>query len=253
MTPQTRAERPPTALITGATDGIGLALAELYGQRDHRLILVGRRESPPENTLFVDDTYCRADLRDADAADRVQAFLEKKEVDQIDRLILNAGTGYWGSTAAQSEESIREVVAVNLCSSVALIHRCHPYLKRAKGRVVLVGSVVMALPCPDYTVYAATKAAVDGLGRSLRYELMPDVSVQVVHPGATCSGFHEKIGVDPKRIDWTRFPSTEDMARKLISAIDGLPGRRVFGFGERLVWMAGRKFPWAIDSILGRR
>jgi short-subunit dehydrogenase len=237
-----------TVLITGATDGIGLSLAECYNGDGQRLILAGRRELPASG-MFDEETYCRVDLKEDDAAERVRIFLEHTEVDRIDRLILNAGTGYWGRSCNQSQESILDTIAVNLSSSVALIQGCQPYLERANGRIVLVGSVVAALPCPGYSVYGATKAAVDGLGRSLRHELAPRVSVQVIHPGATRSGLHGKIGVDRSQIDWTRFPPAEDVAKKIHRAIEGRSGGRKFlGLGEGFIWQAGRKFPRLIDA-----
>ena len=81
----------PTTLITGATDGIGLALARRYSDRGHRLILVGRRDSGQlEDTVFSDDTYCQVDLAAEHPAPKVRSFLEAKHCDRIDTLILNA-------------------------------------------------------------------------------------------------------------------------------------------------------------------
>jgi short-subunit dehydrogenase len=243
----------PTTLITGATDGIGLALARRYSDRGHRLILVGRRESGElEDPIFSDDTYCQVDLAAESPGPQLRSFLETKRCDRIDTLILNAGTGYWGETDGQAEASIRNTVAVNLGSAISLTHCCHPYLKAASGRVVLIGSVVAALPCPDYAVYGATKAAVDGFGRSLTYDFSPDVSVQVIHPGPTRSGLHAKIGVDKKKVDWTRFASTDTVAGQIERQIDGKSIRRVLGLGTSLMWLAGRRFPCIIDFAMRR-
>jgi len=243
----------PTTLITGATDGIGLALARRYSDRGHRLILVGRRDSGQlEDTVFSDDTYCQVDLAAEHPGSKVRSFLEAKHCDRIDILILNAGTGYWGETAEQPETSIRDTVAVNLGSSILLTHCCYPYLKAASGRVVLVGSVVAALPCPDYAVYGATKAALDGFGRSLTYDFSPDVSVQVMYPGPTRTGLHAKIGVDQNKVDWTRFASKDTVAEQIERRIDGKSIRRILGLGASVMWLAGRRFPRIIDFAMRR-
>jgi short-subunit dehydrogenase len=203
--------------------------------------------------MFHIGTYCQADLKADDAAERVKTFLEKNEIDGIDLVILNAGTGYWGRSRDQSSESILNMIAVNLSSSVALIHDCWTHVEKANGRIVLVGSIVAALPCPDYSVYGATKAAVDALGRSLRHELAPRVSVQVIHPGATRSGLHAKIGVDPSKVDWSGFPSAKSVAKKIHRTIEGSGRRKLLGTGEQLVWQAGKKFPRVVDALMGKR
>lgn len=243
-----------TTVLTGATDGIGLALARRYRQSGDDLVLVGRRSLDDlDDDLFTEPNYCRIDLGADGETDRMGRFLEERGIEGIDRLILNAGTGYFGRTQDQTTESIRETVAVNLRSSIALIHQCSPYLKAARGKVVLIGSVIAALPCPDYAVYGATKAAVDGLGRSLKHELAPDVRVQVVHPGATRTGLHEKIGVDRSRVDWTRFPDAEGVADAIAKEIEKRGWRSIPGRMDRMIWRAGRRMPRLIDHLAGRR
>ena len=249
---QTNGQGPLTVLITGATDGIGLALAERYDQEGHSLILVGRQERPT-GAMFDTSTYCQADLKADDAAERVKIFLEKNEIDGINRMILNAGTGYWGRSRDQSSESILNTIAVNLSSSVALIHNCQSHIEKANGRIVLVGSIVAALPCPDYSVYTATKAAVDGLCRSLQHELAPGVSIQVIRPGATRSGLHAKIGVDPSKVDWSGFPSSKNVAKKIHCTIEGWGSCKLLRTGERLIWQAGKKFPRVVDALMRKR
>ena len=240
-------------LITGATDGIGLALARIYEQNGDRLILVGRRPiSSLEDGLFSRDTYCQIDLANIDEVGTMDAFLESKEIGSIDRLILNAGTGFYGRTADQSAEDVRRIVSVNLSSSIALIHKCWSRLAAAGGKVILIGSVVSTLPCPDYAVYAATKAAVDGLARSLRYELEPGVSVKVIHPGATRTGLHEKIGVDD-RVDWRRFPSADTVASRIADRIDAPGWRSIPAFIDRVLWTVGKRLPRVADYLMRRR
>jgi len=89
------------------------------------------------------------------------------------------------------------------------------------GRVIFIGSVAAALPAPDYAVYGATKAALEGFARSLRVELRGRVGVQVIHPGATRTGMHAKAGAPLERMGWTDFPPPERAARQIVRAIAG--------------------------------
>ena len=176
-----------TILITGATDGIGRALAKIYRSRGNRLVLVGRRALDTRNdALYTKDTYCQSDLSQNDCAERVCEFLNAQKIDTIDLAIQNAGTGYFGPIAEQSAESIREIVAVNLMAPLCLTHALIPYLKKTNGKLVLIGSIAHAFPCPDYAVYAATKEALNALGRNLQIE--GDINVQIIQPGRHAHG-----------------------------------------------------------------
>jgi len=240
-------------VITGATDGIGLALAKRYEQSGDRLVLVGRRPLESlQGPLSGPTTYCQADLRDPAVHVPIEMFLCEQAINRIDRLILNAATGYYGPTADQLSSSVRDTINVNLRSAIGLIHTCYPALRAAGGTVVLIGSIVAAMPCPGYSVYGATKAAIDGLGWSLRHELAPHVSLKVVHPGATKLGLHAKIGVDPEAVDWSRFPPAERVAASIAQRIDRNGWRHLLAPAERCLWMLGRTFPHVVDAVVAR-
>ena len=137
-----------TVLITGATDGIGRALAKIYRARGNRLVLVGRRALDTLNdALYTADTYCQTDLSQNDSADRVCEFLNAQKIGTIDLAIQNAGTGYFGPIAEQSAESIRDIIAVNLLAPLRLTHALMPYLQ-TNGKLVLIGSITHAFPVP---------------------------------------------------------------------------------------------------------
>jgi short-subunit dehydrogenase len=243
-----------TTVITGATDGIGLALAHEYDQRGDRLILLGRRPiSSLDDPLFSNHSYARIDLAQTEETRRILGLLETHRIDSIDRLILNAGTGSYGPVSEEPPDRIRDIVSVNLSASIALLHHCWSRLANAHGRVVLIGSVIAALPCPDYAVYGATKAAIDGLARSLRHELAPDVAVQVIHPGATRTGLHEKIGVDERRVDWRRFPTAEVIAGRVVRRVGSGSWRSLLSMVDRILWTAGRRLARQVDWLMGRR
>jgi short-subunit dehydrogenase len=243
-----------TILLTGASDGIGLALARLYHARGDRLVLLGRRALDTlDSTLFTPASYCRVDLAQPYCADIVAQFVQRQAIGHIDLLIHNAGIGYQGATAAQSPQSIRELVAVNLRAPVSLTHRLLPWLQQAPGRqskIVFISSVVSALPCADYAVYGASKAALDSFARSLRVELRPRIAVQVVHPGATRTQMHARSGakLDPRR--WERFPTAESVAASIAHAIDSSQKAVTIGAGNRLLQLGGRYSLGTLDWLL---
>ncbi|QDU63709.1 3-oxoacyl-[acyl-carrier-protein] reductase FabG [Planctomycetes bacterium Pan216] len=245
-----------TVLITGGTDGIGLALARLYASAGERTIVVGRRsaeevlERLPPRVL-----YCQADLARPDAPEVVEAFLVEHDIEHLDILLHNAGTGWFGRPEEQSASSIDEVIDVNLWTPIALTHELLPHLSAAKGKLVFVTSMVTELPSPEFTVYAATKAGLEGFARSLRIELQGEVSVHVVRPGATRTGLHAKVGLTSEAARRRVFAPADEVAQGIARAVDrGLPWATI-GMVNRLVSCLGRYGEDVLDPLLrfGRR
>jgi short-subunit dehydrogenase len=240
-----------TVLITGATDGIGLALAKLYRWRGKRIILIGRKKlSVLSDTFFSSSTYCQADLSQPDCVDKIVEFLENQGIGELDVLIHNAAVGYYG-LLDEPPEKIIELITVNLWSPIALTHALLPRLQIPNGQVVFISSVVSKLACPNYAVYAATKAAIDGFARSLRIELVGSATVQVIHPGATQTGMFAKMGVSRETMDWDRFPAADAAANQISMAIASRSPNVTLGFGNRLIRSAGYLLPGLVDRFSG--
>ncbi|NOK59068.1 MAG: Short-chain dehydrogenase [Chloroflexi bacterium AL-W] len=247
-------DTPRTILITGATDGIGLALARQYQTPDTQQILVGRRPVDTlDPTLFTAASYCQTDLSQPESAATIERFLVERAVERLDLLVHNAGVGFYGATNDQSPASIRHLEAVNLRAPITLTHTLLPYLERARGTIVFISSVVSALPAPDYAVYTATKAALEGFARSLRIELDGKVHVQVIRPGATRTNMHERSGAPLDKLGWERFPTAEVVAQQIAGAIArGRPSATI-GFTNQLLYTAGTHFDGVIDRFVQRR
>ncbi len=245
-----------TVLITGATDGIGLALARRYAAQKARLILVGRRsleELDPD--FFTKDRYCRIDLSALNAESRLMTWLRARKIEQIDLLIQNAGVGYVGPVAEQPDANIRQLVAVNLRAPIALTHALLPLMNREAGKIVFIGSVASTLPMADYAVYVATKAALSGFVRSLQIELAASVAygsiaLQMIHPGATQTGMHAKSGADPAEMTWEKFPPAAKVAAQIERAICQKRRSRVLGFVNSLVYRGGKYLPRLVDAAM---
>lgn len=239
-----------TILITGATDGIGLALAHLYQRQNARLILVGRRPlAELDPALFTAQTYVQSDLSEDGASAQINAFLNAHNLHTLDLVIHNAGLGYVGHPAAQPAHNIASLVAVNLQTPILLTQLLLPYLRRAGGKLVFVSSVAVAMGTPDYAVYTATKAALDGFARNLAIELRDEIPILVVHPGATQTGMHRKSGADLAKLKWSQFPSAEVVATQIVDAIAGHKRQSTLGLGNRLLWRIGQLLGLWLDKI----
>lgn len=245
---------PKTILITGATDGIGLALARRYYAQGARLLLFGRRPlatlAPP---LFTSATYCQVDLSQPGCALIVADFLRAQTVARLDLLIQNAGAGYYGPVERQSPASIEQLIAVNLRAPIAITHALLPLLEVTQGRLVFISSVAATLPTPDYAVYGATKAALESFATNLRIELRGRVRVQIIAPGATRTAMHAKSGAPLDRIGWQHFPPPERVAAEIASAIAGGRSRATIGAGNWLLQFGGRYLGGVIDRVMRAR
>lgn len=238
-------------LITGATSGLGLAMAEQYAQTAGvKLFLTGRQSSPP---LTAPHSYCQADLSQPAAAETIAHWLAEQGVTHLHRLIHNAALGQYGDIGAFPAAQILELVQVNLKTPLALTHTLLPLLQPAGGKIIFVSSVASVLPTADYALYTATKAAVDGLARNLRIELDGKVTVQLLHPGATNTGLHPKLGIPAEKMNWKKFPPAAQVARQMVQAIEqNQKLHTTIGLGNQLLRQVALTFPRPLEWLLRR-
>ena len=158
-----------TVLITGASAGIGRALAVEYARSGARVLGIGRRLFPAALVeLIQPDDYCALYLGRADADAVVHDFLNGRGVTSLDILVHNAALGWYGPAAQQGAASIDELLTVNLYAPIALTHARLPRVRAAQGSIAFVSSLHSVLPTPDFAVYTATNAALDGFARNLQ-------------------------------------------------------------------------------------
>ena len=192
-----------TALVTGASAGIGRAFAEVLAARGYRVVLVARRADRLESAAVdlrqrhgIETAAVTADLAEPDAPAKLVAELERRGL-AVDVLVNNAGYGvpgrYEQSPWARHDASLRVMVTA-VCE---LTHRLLPgMIERRWGRVVNVASLAGHLPAPaGHTLYAATKAFLVRFSESLHAEHVKDgVHTCAVCPGFTYSEFHDVTG-----------------------------------------------------------
>jgi short-subunit dehydrogenase len=185
-------QRIETALITGASSGIGEALAKRFAQAGHALVLVARNKAKLDDlaAALAADYGVRvwvqpADLARPGAAQRLAAALKRKRI-SIDVLVNNAGILQQGAFTAVPARRHQELIDLNVAGLTGMLAQFLPGMcKRGRGRVLNVASIAAFQPVPSLATYAATKAFVLSLTESLAEELK-DTGVTVT---ALCPGF----------------------------------------------------------------
>ncbi len=238
-----------TILITGATDGIGLALAKYYLSRNQNLVLIGRKNiSDLDSTIFTSKNYCKSDLSLANCSGPVVEFIEHLKINRIDYIIHNAAIGHYGRNN-ESIDSVNDLIKVNVWAPMALTHQLFPFLSKENGKLIFISSVVSHIACPNYAVYGATKSALDGFARSLRAELQGQIKVMIIHPGATHTGMHSKMEIPTSVMNWQKFPSARYTAVKIAKAIERKSTQATIGLPNKSIRILGHFFPILIDNL----
>jgi len=179
-----------SVLITGASDGIGRALVECYRQKGATVIAHGRRPADRITPrLPAQVTYVQSDL-----AQDVTPIADACPT-QLDLAILNAGVGWVARPQDTPSDKIDDMIRINLTAQLELAHMLYPKLVQGHGKLVFIGSTAARGAQPEFSVYAATKAALAGAARSLRIEWDGKVDVQIIHPGPTATAMHDKAGL----------------------------------------------------------
>ena len=248
-------------LITGASSGIGLALAEKFAQGGHNLILVGRDPTALEKVAknCRDQYGVQAQIRIADLAkDGAGSFLAKElERDnlEIECLVNNAGFGVLGAFHETSQELESDMLKVNLISLVELTKSINRNMvMRKSGRILNVASTAAFQPGPYMAVYYASKAFVHSFSLALSEEnRKKNVTVTVLCPGLTKTKFLARAGIaKPTRLE--RFAmDAESVAKVGYRATMRGDAIAIPGLGNRLIAFGVKFFPmsWVL-AFLGR-
>ena len=168
-----------TVLITGGNRGIGFSLAEEFIAQGHRVAVTARSGQGPEGSLTV-----QADVTDAESIDR--AFTEvEAALGPVEVLVANAGVTKDTLLLRMSEDDFTSVIDTNLSGSFRVIKRASKGMLKARfGRIILISSVVGLFGSAGQVNYAASKAGLVGIARSITRELgSRGITANVVAPG----------------------------------------------------------------------
>jgi short-subunit dehydrogenase len=246
-----------TALITGASVGIGRDLAELFARDGHHLVLTARNESQLQELAakLRDRYHINVDVivQDLSVAGASQRIFEQSK--SIDYLVNNAGFGTHGPFAEADVASQLAMLQVNV---VALTHLTRLFLpgmlKRRSGRIMNVASVAAFLPGPLMAVYYATKAYVLSFSEALASEVAGGgVTVTALCPGPTKTEFQIRAGIANSRLFERGAMSSEKAARLGYEAM--MKGKRtiVTGFSNKLSAFGTRFVPRRATAAIAKR
>ena len=201
-------ERGFTALITGASGGIGYELAKLFAQDKHDLVLVAR--SGERLSQFAEELQrqhqvsAKAVALDLAAADAPQRLFDqlRAETIAVDILVNNAAYGKYGNFAALPGEESLGQIHLNIAALTALARLfLPPMIERHSGKILNVASTAGFQPGPGMAVYYATKAYVISFSEAIAYELRgTGVTVTCLCPGPTLTNFQKRAGIETSRL-----------------------------------------------------
>jgi short-subunit dehydrogenase len=252
------------ALITGASAGIGAALARELARAGVDLVLAARREDRLRDLAREIEATGRTALvvacdvtRDGDLERAVAAAVER--YGRLDIAIANAGFGVAGPAETLALDDFRRQMETNVFGVLRTLYASLPELRKARGQFVIIGSVAGHLPTPGTSAYCMSKFAVRGLAESIHHELAASgIAVTLVSPGFVDSDIrrvdnHGQVHVtarDPVPA-WLRMPT--DRAAQTIARAIRRRRREVIvtGHGKALVFVY-RHAPWLLRFLIAR-
>jgi NADP-dependent 3-hydroxy acid dehydrogenase YdfG len=205
----------PTAMITGASGGLGSALATALAPT-HTLFLAGR----PSERLDAVAAEFGATTWPIDLSDVEGLAAVVEPIVELDVLIHNAGVAYPGRVAESYIEEWQSTMQVNLIGAVALTLALLPALRSAGGHVVFINSGSGINASPGLASYSASKFALRGFADSLRND-EPSLKVTSVHPGRIATVMQEGlVAYEGREYDPSQFLQPETVAQVVVDAIN---------------------------------
>lgn len=176
-----------TFLITGASSGIGLALALHFARQGHHVFAGVRKERDADVLLARGRgriTPVRLDVTCGNTIEQALQIVNERTQGRLDVLINNAGVAFSSPLEMTSQDELIKLMNVNVLGNFAVTRACLPMLRQARGRIVNISSISGVFAVPGLTAYVASKHAVEGLTAALRLEMAPHgVKVCSIAPG----------------------------------------------------------------------
>lgn len=249
-------------LITGASQGIGRALALAASRRGARVLAVARNAALL-NELTTDAQKAGhnlevsvADITDHD--DRLRLVdVARTKFGGLDILVNNAGIGATGHFVEATADRLRQIFEVNFFGLTEVTRACLPLLQHGtKPVIVNISSIAGKRAIPARSEYSASKFAVEGFSQALRAEMTKfGIDVLVVAPGLTQTNFSQNM-IEQKALmamDHMRGMSSEEVALRTIQAIECGRNNTVLSFKGKLLSFFSRFLPRLADRIAARK
>ncbi len=240
----------PITLLTGASAGIGTALAYVFARHGHELMLIARREQ--RLTELAEAIAAQGhkrpmtlpvDLAQPDAVDRIRDVLSMSDAEP-EIVVNNAGFGLVGAAAGTDLAEQLNMVDVNVRALTDLSLAFVEPLQRRRGGILNVASVAGFLPGPGMAVYYASKAYVLSFSEALHRELKPrGVRVTALCPGPVPTEFQARAGVRTERYPPIFTRSAEQVAEAGYRGLVAGDRLVVLGFGNKLITFLLRVAP----------
>ena len=215
-------------VITGASAGIGAALAALVGARGAKPVLVARREKELGEIAARSGSHALPVVADVTKRSDVARVMERAlgRFGQVDVWVNNAGRGITRNVSELSDEDFDEMMLVNVKSALYGMQAVLPHFReRGRGHIINVSSMLGRVPFASFrSAYSASKHALNSLTANLRMELRAshlEVQVTSVHPGVVATEFGSNArhgGMDSRKLP--NAQSAEEVAAVIVGAID---------------------------------
>jgi short-subunit dehydrogenase len=245
-----------TALITGASSGIGKETAYVYAKNNYNLIIVARRidnlnkiKDEIENNHQVIVEVISMDLAVLDAAENL---FNKVKNQKIDVLINNAGFGLFGDFLNQDIKQEEKMLVLNIVTLTKLTRLFAKKMVNEKGgNIINIASTAAFQPVPTLATYAATKAYVLNFSEAIAFELKPkNVFVTAICPGATQTEFGKVAGFDENNSFFKGIPSAKELAAFIFNAMQKKKTFAIHGFKNRFLAFSNRFGPRKLVTFL---
>src|SRR5690606_9804629 len=231
-----------TALITGATSGIGFELAKLFAQDGYNLIIVARNETELTTTSellqkeYDTEVHTIAkDLFEKDSPFEIYDEVQSKGL-EVNVLVNDAGQGLYGEFADTDLYRELDIIQLNIGAYVSLTKLfLRDMIERNEGKILNVGSIAGEVPGPWQAVYHGTKAFIHSWSAAIRNELKDtEITVTVLAPGATETDFFRKAEMEDSKILDTKLSDPADVAKDGYKALMAGEDKVVSGLKNKI-------------------
>jgi short-subunit dehydrogenase len=255
-----RTYRGTTALVTGASAGLGTEFATRFAERGADVVLVARREDrlraladELQRRHGITATVIGLDLALTDAPARLRRELDDRGI-RLQSLVNNAGFGMKGGFAEADAARVAEMVQLNVAALVGISREFLPdMIADGRGVLVNIASTGAYQPCPNMAVYGATKAFVLSFSEALAYEARDSgLGVLALSPGATRTEFFDVVGTPDAAVG--RFQTPEQVVALAFRELDrrdappSVVSGRINAVTARLVGMMPRRLALSISG-----